>query len=109
MSNQAFDSFIDSLPDELRNIPEVFHAPYGFKVIELGGKKRWMPGTFEDYQEAEASRLNVDPATIKPKDTRGCGNSSPTTCAGNCGPGPTGTCGGNSYVPGGYVYCHCVL
>ena len=95
--------FIETLPKELQNIPAVFHAPYGFKLIEIGDKKTLDSGTFEDYQRAEATRLKVDPSTIKQKDLNGCGNSSPTSCAGGCA---FGECGGE--IVAGYVYCSCV-
>jgi hypothetical protein len=99
----AYVEFIEGLPEELKNLPQVFYAPYGFKLVEIDGKKLWQPGTFEEYKEAEAKRRGVEPSTITPKDSRGCYNNSPTTCAGGC---PQYTeCGG--YVYGGYTACGC--
>jgi hypothetical protein len=93
---------------ELKNIPPVFFAPYGFKLIEVEGKKRWTPGTLEDYQRLMAKKLGVDPSEIKPKDFGHpiCYNSSPTVCAGSC-PGGESVCGGEADPVTGAVGCGC--
>lgn len=104
----SFEEFVKSLPEELKNIPPVFYAPYGFRLVEIEGRKLWTPGTFEEYQQAEGKRLGVDPSTIPAKKWPHCGNSSPTMCVGGCPQGPTGTCGGLA-PGGGHVYCSCVI
>jgi len=98
--------FAKTLPEELQNIPKVFYAPYGFKIVEINGRKLWSPGTFEDYQQFQAKRLGVEPSTIKPKTIGAhvpCYNSSPTTCAGDCS--QYTECGGE--VVAGYAACGC--
>jgi len=104
--NTRLADFIQTLPEELRNIPEVFYAPYGFKLVKIQGVNRWCPGTFEDYQEAEAARLGVDRSEIAPKGRNVCYNSSPTKCAGAC-PTQYGECGGEIHQ--NHLYCHCII
>jgi len=97
--------FAKTLPEELQNIPAVFYAPYGFKIVEINDRKLWTPGTFEDYQQFQAKRLGVEPETIKPKKLgdRSCYNSSPTTCAGTCP--QYSECAGE--IVAGYASCGC--
>ena len=61
--------FAKTLPEELQNIPAVFYAPYGFKIVEINDRKLWTPGTFEDYQQFQAKRLGVEAQEVVPIQT----------------------------------------
>lgn len=105
MPNKEFEDFVESLPEELRNIPAVFYAPYGFKLVEIDGKKLWQPGTPDEWRAAMAKVHGVDPTTIKEHPAPfSCYNSSPTSC--NNGPcGYRSYCGPTPLLP--YVFCQC--
>ncbi|WP_427501804.1 hypothetical protein ACQE3E_23495 (plasmid) [Methylomonas sp. MED-D] len=91
---------------DLLDIPEKFHAPYGFKLVEIEGKKLWQPGTFEDYSVAVAKMKGIDVSEVEQKRPSDCHNSSPTRCAGGCG--QFGSCLAYILQPGQtYLYCHC--
>jgi hypothetical protein len=106
MANKAFTDFVESLPKELREIPEVFHAPYGFKLVEIEGEKLWQPGTLEEWRAAVAEVRGVNPMTIPDPPPKSCYNSSPTKC--NNGPCPDRYfCGGLVNQVTGYVFCQC--
>jgi hypothetical protein len=48
-----------AVPEHLRNVPAVFHAPYGFKLVEVNGEKLWESGTLEDWRGIMALHRGV--------------------------------------------------
>jgi hypothetical protein len=100
----SHEEFIAAIPEELRNIPAVFHAPYGFKLVEVEGKKLWEPGTLEDWRAIMALSKGVNVRDFAEEPTRGCYNTGPQTCS-------NGPCGGNfgceSICQIGQIYCVC--
>jgi hypothetical protein len=95
---------IEDLP-ELAGLAAEFgnvHSRYGFKVIEVGGKKMWTAATFEDFKKAEASRLGIDESAVSNAgyncSLQGVG------CVGNCG-GGLAAC--EFFYESGVAYCAC--
>jgi hypothetical protein len=77
---------------------------FGFKIGQLDGKPVWEAATEEDYRNAEARRLSVNPEDVQI--ALECVQTGPFSCAGNCYDGfckliysPTST--------GDYYYCAC--
>lgn len=74
------------LEDELSTIEfSLSPSPYGFKVIEVNGKKSWAAATKEDMREAESRRLGKTESLISLEP--GCFSVSPFQCGGVCGDG----------------------
>jgi hypothetical protein len=93
-------------PPVPEGLDEAFHVQslYGFKVIDVGGKKAWAVGTEDDYRMSESQRLGVGPEAIKPKDLFDCLNVSPSVCNNGC---RVGFCR-PAYNPTlGHYYCTC--
>lgn len=104
LESEDFDKLF---PADLLDIPNKFYAPYGFKLTDANGEKRWEPGTFDDYRAVAARLKNMDPANVKPKLHRECYNAGPRLCEGGCT--PAGSCGAYWMPEPAYLSCHCMF
>jgi hypothetical protein len=96
------DNHEDYLPEGLAlPIFEGLHAPYGFKSFLKDGKLMWTPGTEQDYREAEAQKLGVDPSAIAHDPCSGL------PCNGHCGILNAQFCSAHIKIPGNFWYCSC--
>ena len=71
------------VPDGLDPDVEVV-SEYGFKVVEIAGRKMWKAGTEEDYRATESIRLNIQRHEVDRSRSRDCWSPSPTQCYGHC-------------------------
>ncbi|HEX9199220.1 MAG TPA: hypothetical protein VF865_06650 [Acidobacteriaceae bacterium] len=98
------DNHADFLPEGL-SLPifEGLHAPYGFKTTVYDDKLVWTPGTEEDYRNAVAQKLGINPSQV---DRAGC---SSYPCGDRCGSYNAQRC--HPEIQNGpgkpFWYCHC--
>jgi hypothetical protein len=77
--------WIDALPEHLRQpVPEIFYAPYGFKIVEIDGMQRWTMRTEDDHRETCAMLFELSDDDELPPKTGNCYNTGPYTCGGGC-------------------------
>lgn len=79
-----------SIPEGLETNFEVISL-FGFKVVEVNGKKMWQTASEEDYRNCEAQRLGIAAADVRvdPRRCQGgsCCQTGPMTCSGSCSGG----------------------
>lgn len=97
------------LPDGWPPLPKNVVSIFGFKLIELEGKKMWQAATELDFRESlsrkgiTGRKLN---AAVKLKYIRGGCSLSGGQCSGNC-PGVLGICASDIDSFGHVVFCYC--
>lgn len=80
-------------------------SPYGFKIIDFGGKPMWAVSTEEDYIQVEAQCLGIPTRNVSAKD-RTCACINVAECIGQCSSGHSCKL---FYDPAGHrYYCACV-
>jgi hypothetical protein len=73
------DEELPAPPEGLTFGDSVGESPYGFKVVQEGGKAKWVMATREDVISAEARRNGVKDSEVKLSE--GCRSTGPGKCA----------------------------